>query len=447
MPLHEMTSEISVNQDISITPDFITQDQVKFLENFCRNIKEWDRCEGIWDDRGVSAMTDKVPLTIQLAVHTLFRKIEYKIKEFYNLDEIYVDTIGFTRWRPGDKQSPHADGEEVDGSAHRNYPWRKFGCILYLNDDYEGGELYLPQYGIQMRPKPGTLAFFPGNAKYLHGVKPVQEGPIRYNIASFWTDKKEKRYRKFYDYKSEKPEVPAGHIAVLTEHPDHHKTLPDILHSFKGNVKRDWFVKHAYHCLPLVIGNQYGIGIRSMSEFRATWNGGPKQNDVVVEFEDKMHEHQKIEAHFGMGTVTIQNRFNFMTPPGVNLMTINPPNHWIDGVQHMTGVIETDNLRRDFTFNLKLTRPGHTVHVKKGEFIGCVIPIPRYFVDSFEWKVAEELFRTEDVWKGRKAKSDFGLERRFEDPDKPNRNGLRYRKGVDIYGNEFPDHQVSMKRK
>lgn len=76
-----------------------------------------------------------------------------------------------------------------------------------------------------------------------------------------------------------------------------------------------------------------------------------------------------------------------------------------------------------------------------------MIPIPRYFVDSFEWKVAEELFRKDDVWKGRKAKSDFGLERKFEDPDKPNRNGLRYRKGVDIYGNEFPDHQVSMKRK
>ena len=54
-----------------------------------------------------------------------------------------------------------------------------------------------------------------------------------------------------------------------------------------------------------------------------------------------------------MGVVTIQNRFTFRTPPDVNLMTINPPNYWIDGIQHMTGVIETDNLRRDFTFNLK----------------------------------------------------------------------------------------------
>lgn len=246
-------------------------------------------------------------------------------------------------------------------------------------------------------------------------------------------------------------EVPENTLAVLPHHESFARFARDLVVPMAGQKRRDWFIQHAYFCLPLVIGNQYGFGLRSSATFEAVWHGGWRKEDVEVTIlEQDKNEYgdvpQYISSHFGMGTVTIQNRFSFHTPAGVNLMTINPPNHWIDGVQHMTGVIETDNLRRDFTFNLKLTRPGHTVRVNKGDYIGCVLPIPRYFPDSFAMKLTDELFTPEQVAEEIAQGDKFAMERATTDLEKPHRNGRRYFNGEDADGNKFPDHQKHVKR-
>jgi len=236
--------------------------------------------------------------------------------------------------------------------------------------------------------------------------------------------------------------VPENTIIAIPEHESYKDSVFQIVKPFKGNIKRSWFVDHAYWCLPLTVGNQYGFGIQSLRTFTILWNGGKGNHDVKVEFLDGNNTvHQSISSHFGMGTVTIQNRFTFRTPPNVNLMTINPPNYWIDGIQHMTGVIETDNLRRDFTFNLKVTRPNHLIQINKGDFIGCVLPIPRYFVDSFELKHADEVLTVQEIAEEQQAMRDFGIERSTLDRNKPHGNGRRYFHGEDVYGNKFPDHQ------
>ena len=81
-------------------------------------------------------------------------------------------------------QHAHADGE----NKNEKHPffWRNFGCVYYLNDDYEGGEIYFPNQNIKLKPKPNTLVFFPGTLEYLHGVNPITNG-IRYTLTSFWT--------------------------------------------------------------------------------------------------------------------------------------------------------------------------------------------------------------------------------------------------------------------
>lgn len=237
--------------------------------------------------------------------------------------------------------------------------------------------------------------------------------------------------------------VPENTIVTIPENDEFRYSSTHIVQSFKGNIKRDWFNNHAYWCLPLTIGNQYGFGIKSLKTFTAMWDGTGYSSGVKVDILDGgiLPQEQHISSHFGMGTITIQNRFTFRTPPNVNLMTINPPNYWIDGIQHMTGVIETDNLRRDFTFNLKLTRPNHLVTVNKGDFIGCVIPVPRYYVDGFEMKRADEVFSRSQIQEEQRAMNDFGVERSTVDVNKPHSNGRRYFDGKDIYDNTFPDHQ------
>lgn len=105
--------------------------------------------------------------------------------DFEIFDEIYPDYLGIVKWESGDYQHPHADGENPDNRPHPLH-WRNFGCVLYLNDDYEGGEIYFPNQNVEVKPKPNTLVFFPGTLEYLHGVRPVTNG-IRYTLTSFWT--------------------------------------------------------------------------------------------------------------------------------------------------------------------------------------------------------------------------------------------------------------------
>lgn len=244
-------------------------------------------------------------------------------------------------------------------------------------------------------------------------------------------------------------QVPPNTIAILPFN-DYFKGQHNlVIQSLHNCVKRDWFIKHAYYCLPLTIGNQYGFVIKSLYDFTVHWNGGINPSDVTIKFDDPVEYGQliglqKIDPHFGMGTFTIQLGFILRTPEGVNIMTGNPPNYFIDGITHMTGVVETDNLRRDFTFNLKITRAGHDIKIRKGDWIGYFIPYPRHFVDPFSVVDSQDIFTQDQVKEEQKCSDDFGIERSKLDVHKPRGNGRRYWNGEDVYGNQFPDHQKNL---
>ena len=83
------------------------------------------------------------------------------------------------RWPEGCSQRPHADSENPDGSAHP-FAWRSYASILYLNVDFEGGQIYFP--GLKLAPpiQSGMLVFFPGNLSHLHGVRRITQGESVY---------------------------------------------------------------------------------------------------------------------------------------------------------------------------------------------------------------------------------------------------------------------------
>lgn len=241
--------------------------------------------------------------------------------------------------------------------------------------------------------------------------------------------------------------VPDNTILVITDHDDTDQLAQDLIKPLKGMKKRKWLLDHAYFCLPLTIGNQYGFIVESLYDFWLLWNGGELPQDVTVRTQESdvvLLEKQFVVSHFGMGIVTIQNRWAYRTPKGINLITIAPPNYWIDGVVHMFGVVEADNLRRDFTFNLKITRVNKEIFVPKGSPIGCIIPYPRHFIDSFKISLAANLLEKEVIEEERRTQQYFGIERSQYDVNNVASNGFRYMLGEDIYGNKFKDHQKDL---
>lgn len=209
--------------------------------------------------------------------------------------------------------------------------------------------------------------------------------------------------------------------------------------------KRDWFTPHFYNCLPLIVGNQYGFIIKSEFDFSFVWNGEDTKDAITFYFNEEQEEVDKksprVESHFGSGIITINPPFTLRTPPGVNLMTINPPNFIIPNITVMTGVIETDNVRRNFTFNLKIQIPNILVTVPAGTPLAAFIPIPRNYADNFNLKFADEIFDQETIDEETQCQVDTVTYRDEVEKTLPRGIGRQYFNGEDVYGNKFPDHQ------
>lgn len=181
--------------------NFMTREEIEFLEAAARKITIWDVTEShvnengttvydahYWKDRVcTSPSLDKNDPEIRPVLERLFQRLKPIVEEFY---KVRVTPTGTTivRWLPGQFQNPHADKElhELpDIGMPNDFPCYDLSSLFYLNDDYEGGELYFPLQGIQFKPKKGAAYFFPGDMNYIHGVTEIKNA-IRYTCPFFW---------------------------------------------------------------------------------------------------------------------------------------------------------------------------------------------------------------------------------------------------------------------
>jgi len=82
-------------------------------------------------------------------------------------------------------QEDHFYAFHVDGGKSFE---RTLSCVLFLNNDYEGGELCFKNTFddemLAIKPNPGTVVIWPSNMLFPHAVKPVTKG-TRYSIVSW----------------------------------------------------------------------------------------------------------------------------------------------------------------------------------------------------------------------------------------------------------------------
>lgn len=136
----------------------------------------------------------------------------------------------------------------------------------------------------------------------------------------------------------------------------------------------------AYRCLPLNIANAHGWEILSPSSFRARWNGGSGKDTVeIVAGENRGWLPL---SHFGCGVLTFHVGYLVRTEPGVDLWVSGPPNAPKDGIQPLTGVVETDWNPATFTMNWIFTRTDHWIEFEKGEPYCFFFPLARRTIDE-----------------------------------------------------------------
>jgi hypothetical protein len=177
-----------------ITKDFVSKEDCRYLLSFAYSWDSWESGGSeFWDNRVTNYTSvlsfDKKAAGIMLKAN---RDCSELIKSSYNLEfPVYSDTLQLIRWFPGMEQRPHAD--DMTNSEIKGFEHRAFGSIIYLNDDYQGGRTFYPNFDIEIVPEAGSLAVHPGDPEHLHGVTKI-ENSVRYTIASFWTFNKEKSH-------------------------------------------------------------------------------------------------------------------------------------------------------------------------------------------------------------------------------------------------------------
>lgn len=173
----------------NVITDFITEEERSVFINFIDTLTEDDwfdvQPSEIWSHRvfNTNKIMQKDPELVKLMID-IRNRASLIIKELYSLKkELYSNGLSIVRWEKGSFQPPHAD-------QPGGYDFREFGSVLYLNDDYKGGSIYFPQYGIDIKPVAGTYAFFPGDLNHMHGVSEIKDN-TRYTFPIFWTYDKE----------------------------------------------------------------------------------------------------------------------------------------------------------------------------------------------------------------------------------------------------------------
>lgn len=194
--------KIGLKSNVVIIENFVSKENCKFIIDSLDDSIIWgsNTMEGIPDK--VSRNFYEKPEAFNILKNAMDR-LQDAIEMHFGrpLEEGFP---GIRVWGTGEYQPLHADGEDPEGHPNEAYIV-DYGSVIYLNDDYEGGEIYFPDQGIDFKPKAGTVVFFPSNNMFIHGVKEITNGN-RYTCPQFWIPTKykifEKKIRSEYENKN-----------------------------------------------------------------------------------------------------------------------------------------------------------------------------------------------------------------------------------------------------
>ena len=192
-------------RNVLIQPKVVSKEGIDFLVNHAKNAPK-DKM-GVFDGEKANQNKEGHPSKVDLNVRNVdcsdTSKIIEEIKELYN-NIVHHVINPFYEFKIRDSESPQLLIYEPGGHYKGHYDavsrwknpdgsiiWKKsvdrdLSTILFLNDDFEGGEFVFPDLRVRIKPEPGLLVAFPSSQFYLHKVEPVISG-TRYAMVNWMT--------------------------------------------------------------------------------------------------------------------------------------------------------------------------------------------------------------------------------------------------------------------
>jgi hypothetical protein len=121
-----------------------------------------------------------------------FPAVENYRQEYNIMPLKYWEAMNFVKYGPGQHFKEHHD----HGFSYNC----TVSLVGYINDDYEGGELFFRLQDLKIKPQAGDLYIFPSNFMYPHQAMPVTSG-TKYSIVTMLDYSKKYHTPDMYDSK------------------------------------------------------------------------------------------------------------------------------------------------------------------------------------------------------------------------------------------------------
>lgn len=166
-----MLEKINIHhEDIYEIENFISDN----TNNLLLSLVNLNGDEG-WQSRGMGT-TESSDDLIEIFYEEGY-KIETKIANLFSNVIDFNSMRKIRRLKAGEFMHGHTDlGPDGNDLSIR------FGIVLYLNDDFEGGEIYYKDLDIKIKPKKNSLVIHKSTLH--HEVLPVIKG-VRYSMTTF----------------------------------------------------------------------------------------------------------------------------------------------------------------------------------------------------------------------------------------------------------------------
>jgi hypothetical protein len=103
----------------------------------------------------------------------IYQKLKYCIDDYaryWGISVVYYEAFNFVKY---DGVGTHFNIHADHGPAYNC----TVSAVIYINDDYEGGDLKFPRLdNLVYKPKVGDIAVFPSNYIYEHASLPMESG-------------------------------------------------------------------------------------------------------------------------------------------------------------------------------------------------------------------------------------------------------------------------------
>jgi len=106
---------------------------------------------------------------VEIALDKCLRHYE----SLWHLQMQYKEAFNFVKYLPGKYFKVHAD--------HGPYYVCTISAVVYLNDDYEGGEIQFGRHGLTIKPEAGDILINPSTYVYEHASLEIRSG-IKYAV-------------------------------------------------------------------------------------------------------------------------------------------------------------------------------------------------------------------------------------------------------------------------